>query len=382
MFSVCYWTWKSSLDNDGELEHRMVDLLNSSLPLEYQSDDEEDPGLEARSDDDNEEHIAMMSMEEFDSTEEDETKVNRRKQPHSLLVFGMTRWYSAWTVMKRFYELYDALCVLKEECEMHPNKGYEDYVECMKAINIDDVLKILHYLRPLVQAIDYFQRDDFRHMSVYPVLTSIEEYYYQHSYSDSDNCIDTQRFMKVSEKDLDSIIKPRISMFKTNMSGLISFFNDETLSKGSTDMAVTEKEAQRIVQAISFDLEKYYKEFEGGNYLSDLNQARVEVLDYVMDYRQRVGISVSSYFRVSSKKYMHLKRIYKNLMCLPVTSSSVERSFSVHGCFLTSRRMNLSLKAMTYSMLIRMNFVLAERQGWEKELQQYIDTKARIFNCT
>jgi len=110
LFSVCYWTWKSSLDNDGELEHRMVDLLNSSLPLEYQNDDEEDPGLETRFDDDNEEHLAMMSMEEFDSTEEDETKVNRRKQPHSLLVFGMTRWYSAWTVMKRFYELYDA-CV-------------------------------------------------------------------------------------------------------------------------------------------------------------------------------------------------------------------------------------------------------------------------------
>lgn len=41
--------------------------------------------------------------------------------------------------------------------------------------------------------------------------------------------------MRISEKDLDSIIKPRISMFKTNMSGLISFFNDETLNKGSTD---------------------------------------------------------------------------------------------------------------------------------------------------
>ena len=79
---------------------------------------------------------------------------------------------------------------------------------------------------------------------------------------------------------------------------------------------------------------------------------------------------------------MQLKKTYKNLMCLPATSSSVERSFSVHGCFLTSRRMNLSLKTMAYLMLIRMNFVLAERQGWEKELQQYIDTKARIFNCT
>ena len=41
--------------------------------------------------------------------------------------------------------------------------------------------------------------------------------------------------MRISEKDLDSIIKPRISMFKTNMSGLISFFNDVTLNKGSTD---------------------------------------------------------------------------------------------------------------------------------------------------
>lgn len=360
----------------------MVDLLNSPLPLDYQSDGEEDPGLETRSDDDNEEHLAMMSMEEFDSTEEDETKVHRRKQPHSLLVFGMTRWYSAWTVMKRFYELYDALCVLKEECETHPNKAHEDFVKCMDAINAYDVLKILHYLRPLVQAIDYFQRDDSKHMSVYPVLTRIEDYYYQHSYSDSNSWIDTRRFMRISEKDLDSIIKPRVSMFKTNLSGLISFFNDETLSKGAPYTAVTEAEAQGIVQAISSDLEKYYQEFEGGDYQYDVNQARVEALDYVMDYRQRLGISVSSYFRVTGDKCMRLKKIYKNLMCLPATSSSVERSFSVHGCFLSSRRMNLSLKTMAYLMLIRMNFVLAERQGWERELQQYIDTKARIFNCT
>ena len=118
-------------------------------------------------------------------------------------------------------------------------------------------------------------------------------------------------------------------------------------------------------------MEKYYQEFEGGNYQYDVNQARVEALDYVMDYRQRLGISVSSYFRVSGEKYVQLKKTYKNLMCLPATSSSVERSFSVHGCFLTSRRMKLSLKTMAYLMLIRMNYVLAERQGWEKELQQY-----------
>lgn len=146
-------------------------------------------------------------------------------------------------------------------------------------------------------------------------------------------------------------------------------------------MAITEEEAQRMVRAISSDLEKYYQSFEDGDYLPDLNKAKVEAFDYVMDYKQRVGISVSSYFRVTDKEYVQLKIIYKNLMCLPATSSSVERSFSVHGCFLSSRRMNLSLKTMAYLMLIRMNFILAERQGWENQLQQYIDTKARIFNC-
>ena len=362
----------------------MVDLLDSSLPLEYQSDDEEDPDLETFSDDDNEEHLVMTSMEESstDSTEEDEAKVKRRSQPHSLLVFGTTRWYSAWTVMERFYELYDALCVLKEECETHRSKAHEDFVKCMDAINIYDVLKILHYLRPLVQAIDYFQRDDSKHMSVYPVLTRIEEYYSQHSYSDSDGWTDIRRFMKISEKDLDSIIKPRISMFKTNMSGIMMFFYDEYLNKEATEMTVTEEKAQRILIVISSDLEKYYQDFEGGDYLSHMNQARVEVLDYVMDYKKRLGISVSSYFRIAGKKYVQLERIYKNLMCLPATSSSVERSFSVHGCFLTSRRMNLSLETMKYLMLIRMNYILAERQGWEKELQQFIDTRARIFNST
>ena len=361
----------------------MVDLLNSSLPLEYQSDDEENSVLEIRSDDNNEKHLARTSMEEFstDSIEEDEKRVNTRRQPHSLLVFGTTRWYSAWTVMKRFYELYDALCELKEECETHDNQAHEDFVNCMNEINISDVLKILHYLRPLVQAIDYFQQDDSKHRNVYSVLTRIEEYYSQHSYSDSDSWTDTRRFMKVSKKDLDSIIKPRLSMFKTDMSGLLSFFNDETLNKEATAMAITEEEAQGMARALSSDLEKYYQDYEGGDYLSDMNKAKVEAFDYIMDYKERVGISVSSYLRVIDKKYVQLKKIFKNLMCLPATSSSVERSFSVHGCFLSSRRMNLSLKTMAYLMLIRMNYILAERQGWEKQLQQYIDMKARVFNC-
>ena len=65
---------------------------------------------------------------------------------------------------------------------------------------------------------------------------------------------------------------------------------------------LNERECDKAISAS--DLEKYYQEFEGGNYQYDVNQARVEALDYVMDYRQRLGISVSSYFRVSGERSM------------------------------------------------------------------------------
>ena len=86
----------------------------------------------------------------------------------------MTRWYSAWTVMKRFYSLREALFVLKDECETNKKyKSHKDFVKSMENINRYE----LHFLRPLVQAIDYFQRDSSLHIDVLPVLNRLREYY-------------------------------------------------------------------------------------------------------------------------------------------------------------------------------------------------------------
>ena len=202
---------------EDDTNERIANLLDCNVPPEYRygthdssSDDEVDEvGENMIEPEDMETQSVSSSDEHEDSNKNDQ----RRKRSYSLLSFGMTRWYSAWTVMERFYSLREALFVLKDECETNKKyKPHKDFVKSMESINMYQLNKILHFLRPLVQAIDYFQRDSSLHIDVLPVLNRLREYYDMHTGTDEYQ-IDRRRLFPIQKEVLDGIFDPRIALF-------------------------------------------------------------------------------------------------------------------------------------------------------------------------
>ena len=89
-----------------------------------------------------------------------------------------TRWYSAWSVMYRFYQLYDAISMLASE--LYEEEDNDDLLTTLDVLNKGNISKVLYFLRPIVEGIDYFQRDDTIQANVLPVILSIKNYLKSH----------------------------------------------------------------------------------------------------------------------------------------------------------------------------------------------------------
>lgn len=327
------------------------------------------------------EDMETESVPSFDVIDKDDVNNVQRVQgkPYSLLSFGMTRWYSAWTVMERFYSLRAALYELMEECETNKKRKSQDFVECMNAINILELYKILHYLRPLVQAIDYFQRDSSLHIDVLPVLSRLREYYDIHTkYEDYET--DSRRIIKIPKEDMNQIFEPRIALFSESTHRIGLLFNESIAKNLPSDEDARQREASAFVETLKPDLEEYWIRYKGECSAEMRNRLVHEATLYVKDYNRRVGLTISEYLSTSSNNYKLLKDLYKDYACKPATSAAVERSFSVQGCFLSPRKMTQGLETTRFKMIIKMNCLLAARFGWDEQLKKYIARKAIIVN--
>ena len=107
-----------------------------------------------------------------------ETEVHLITSSHhySLLSFCETCWYSAWLVMSRFLSLFGALTALKENMESrneYDPKQKKEFVTAMEAIDKKELTKVVHFLRPLVQCIDFCQRDSSLQIDIVPMINGL-----------------------------------------------------------------------------------------------------------------------------------------------------------------------------------------------------------------
>lgn len=118
-----------------------------------------------------------------DSNEEPSSKKRRVTKQYHLLSFCPTRWYSAWLVMCRFYSLWDALQELKEECLQTNSLRSSDaraFVNAMNEIDKEKLFRVISFLKPLVEGIDYCQSDSTLHIDVCSMLDAISSFYEEH----------------------------------------------------------------------------------------------------------------------------------------------------------------------------------------------------------
>ena len=129
--------------------------------------------LDCMSEDDDE------STEVIDVSEQEINAPSKRVRVyahHKLRSFCEVRWYSAWMVMARFYELYESLITVSLLRDFIDQKT-KDFITAMEKIKKEELLRALHYLYPLVEAINYCQKDTTSTMEVIPLIRSLYEYY-------------------------------------------------------------------------------------------------------------------------------------------------------------------------------------------------------------
>ena len=212
-----------SSDEDVESVHHME-------TDEEEGDDGVNDCTSSADTDDNEEIVSLLDIN--DESEDEHCSSDNEQgitsgiveipKPHHLVTFCTTRWYSAWLVMKRFYEVLPAIRRVVEDLERGSDSflssASKEKLLAVHGINDDELLKIVYMFWPIVEAIDYLQSNSALQVDVYPVLSSIISDY-------SEGIIDLPR--GVHSDDITFILSKRIELFDNVPVALRKLFFDE-----------------------------------------------------------------------------------------------------------------------------------------------------------
>ena len=142
-------------------------------------------GLDESGEENGEQEDGTADSSEQGTDEEGVSSKKRRIQyKYNPLSFCITRWYSAWTVMCRLYGLWDTIMALPESYGSDPNvktADVSDLVATMEGLEKNDLFNVISFLKPLVEGIDYCQKDDTYHLDVGEMLQSVFSFYEEHS---------------------------------------------------------------------------------------------------------------------------------------------------------------------------------------------------------
>lgn len=86
------------------------------------------------------------------------------------LSFCETRWYSAWTVMERFYSIRKSLHLASIDINKGNKFSFSD-------TDGNQLLNLLHFLKPLVDGIKYCENNSHSQIDLLPLVESIQNYY-------------------------------------------------------------------------------------------------------------------------------------------------------------------------------------------------------------
>lgn len=333
-------------------------------------------------DDDNESEMVIDLSEkkarvEPHSLEEDPLVNQNRKKNHKykLLEYCVTRWYSCWLVMLRFYCLYDAIEELLKQIEkgtIDVKSGVKDKLQrCYDGLSKTALHDALHLLFPLVQGIDYCQRDSSISMTIGPLMDEILQFLLKYTNEEYGTCL-----VKIPEMTLRDIFKKRRSLFGRCITPLHNLFFDNYYKQYPDHQ--TQDNLQEYSITITNGIEAFAKEHNSSmtrelkeTILSNMSDLLVEVQQFISDKKYRKDIH--SFMNHSNTRYPILFRIYKELFIQPSSSASVERSFSVQNAFHLPQRNRLHQNTVKMILFNRINKNAIVKCGWENELRMWLN---------
>jgi len=319
--------------------------------------------------------------EEEELGEESGKRARISPLPHKLVAFCQTRWYSAFMVMDVIYSLRDAVQELSLECEkgLGGKKGKKLY-DRIQDVDWPYLERLLHYLRPLVLAIDFCQSDGTTMLDVKEMWDNIYLFYVNNTGELSEGVgTRIKGIIALKKGSVEKMFKKRRDLFEIDYPMLRSLFsNDYTKIINGEDYCKNCKQVQDYAKTVYQDLLKYYECSNLNDKYFNANCCQTEVFLFIEKTYERVGISTMEYLERNSYDFGRLKGIYEDLMCRPASSAAVERSFSVQGLFMNQRRSRMSDDMIRNLMMIRANYFFAERNDWESNLLDYIERNSMV----
>ena len=223
----------SDYDNDIVYDSNSDEDDDSVQQMETEEEKEKvDDEVDEEDTDDNEEEVCLLDIVNESENEEEKCSSNEEEhlttgnmeipKPHHLVTFCTTRWYSAWLVMKRFYEVLPAIRKVVTDLERGSysflSSASKDKLLAVNNIDDDELKKVVYMLWPIVEAIDYLQSNSSPQVDVFPVLSSLISDY-------SEGMIELPS--GVNSDDLIFILNKRIEPFGNVPVALRKLFFDE-----------------------------------------------------------------------------------------------------------------------------------------------------------
>ena len=107
----------------------------------------------------------------FEDDNSPDTTPEYKSQPNLPLSFCETHWYSAWSVMERFYSIRNSLTAAQTELPRCQHFSFTDE-------DANELLNLLHFLKPFVDGMNYCQNNRIAtQIDPLPLVESLQKYY-------------------------------------------------------------------------------------------------------------------------------------------------------------------------------------------------------------
>ena len=251
-------------------------------------------------------------------------------------------------------------------------------VSSMESIHREDLRKIVHYLRPLVQGIDFFQSDMTTHWDVLPVFNALQSFYRSKTADpQTPNRLCQLRPLHPSQRSsfrrilLENCFSSRMNTQPysgCSRMRLLELFQERLTCKMSKSSVSRDCSLRRLsdcaVQTVWMNWTNWLTRCRSRHGLPEATQ------EAARNKPQRVP------WQVSGRGGVNRWEVPRTLQS---SYAAVERAFSVQGCFLQPRRNQLSLATVKSLMTIKINCMLAEKNGWEDNLLSYLQSSTEIL---
>ena len=142
------------------------------------------------------------------------------------------------------------------------------------------------------------------------MINTLQDFYMDHIWCDMSMELDDQLIFNIESESVRELFQKSFDLFKKISLRLRELFFDEFVKKWEYDVRSEDPWVQEFCIQVAEEVEKcliplsyFYSRNQEMKQVAETNTSRSEPLEYLMDYRKRIGVSVEEYMNLFSSNY-------------------------------------------------------------------------------